>query len=130
MVRLLGNTRRRRRWRSNIRKTKNEEFPSAQIWVKAVAMPKPLIVQAPAELLAFLFASWPELKKLKVRHWLKYQFVLVNERPVTQYNHPLAVGDVISIRAERHAVPREVMDSGLKIYFEDIEFDEKGNFDY
>lgn len=82
-------------------------------------MPEPRTVQEPTELLKFLFAAWPEVKKKQVRTWLKHQAVTVNGRPMTQFNHPLAQGDLIAIRADRYAVPRTVLPSGIRIFFED-----------
>src|SRR5580658_8945620 len=82
-------------------------------------MHKPRTVDQPAELLPFLFASWPTTKKKQVRTWLKYQAVLVNGRVVTQFNHPLKPGDVVTIRSDRYAAPDTVVAAGLKIHFED-----------
>jgi len=82
-------------------------------------MTNTLSVKSPAELLAFLFASWPETKKSKIRKWLKHQAVMVNGQPVTQFNHPLNPGDVIGIRAGFYAAPRTPLSAGLKAWFED-----------
>lgn len=82
-------------------------------------MPKPFTVQAPAELLAQCFAAWPDAKKTQVRTWLKFQAITVNGRPVSQFNHPLAPGDVIAVRTDRFAAPKTALLSGLKIFFED-----------
>ncbi len=82
-------------------------------------MPKPLTVDQSAELLSYLFASWPDLKKTQIRNWLKHQAVMVNDRPVSQFNHPLQPGDVVSIRNDRFAAPKTSLGSGIKIYFED-----------
>lgn len=82
-------------------------------------MPKPSTVQQPAELLAYLFAIWPEEKKKQIRNWLKFQAVTVNGRPITQFNHPLQPGDVVAIRSDRFAVPKTVLTSGIKVFFED-----------
>jgi 23S rRNA pseudouridine1911/1915/1917 synthase len=82
-------------------------------------MPKPSTVEEPAELLAYLFATWPEVKRKQVRTWLKFQAVTVNERPVTQFNHSLLPGDVVAIRSDRFAVPKTVLASGMKVFFED-----------
>ncbi|MEP6698436.1 MAG: RluA family pseudouridine synthase [Verrucomicrobiota bacterium] len=76
-------------------------------------------VEEPAELLAYLFAQWPDLKKKQLRNWLKFQAVTINGRPVTQFNHPLAVGDTVAIRSDRFAVPKTSLASGMKVYFED-----------
>jgi len=82
-------------------------------------MVKPLTVDQPAELLAYLFASWPSTKKKQVRTWLKHQAVLVNGRVVTQFNHPLKPGDVVAIRSDRYAAPDTVIAAGIKVHFED-----------
>src|SRR5580658_6677856 len=82
-------------------------------------MHKPRTVDQPAELLPFLFASWPTTKKKQVRTWLKHQAVLVNGRVVTQFNHPLKPGDVVAIRSDRYAAPDTVIAAGIKVHFED-----------
>ncbi len=76
-------------------------------------------VTKPAGLLAFLFAAFPEVKKTKVRTWLKFQAVMVNGRPVTQFDHPLAPGDIVTIRSDRYAVPKALVGAGMKAWFED-----------
>lgn len=82
-------------------------------------MPKPSTVEKPAELLAYLFATWPGVKRKQVRTWLKFQAVTVNDRPVTQFDHSLRPGDVVAIRSDRFAVPKTVLASGMKVFFED-----------
>ena len=82
-------------------------------------MPKPCTVEASAELLADLFATWPEVKRKQIRTWLKFQAVTVNGRPITQFNHPLNRGDVVAIRSDRFAVPKTILGAGMKVYFED-----------
>jgi len=82
-------------------------------------MPTPITVQEPAELLALCFAAWPETKKTQIRSWLKHQAITVNERPISQFNHPLVPGDVVAVRTDRFAAPRTVLGGGMKVYFED-----------
>ena len=82
-------------------------------------MPKPSTVDAPAELLAFLFATWPDVKKKQIRTWLKFQAVTVNGEAVTQFNHPLQRGDVVAIRSDRFAAPKTMLGLGIKVVFED-----------
>jgi len=84
-------------------------------------MPKPSTVTAPAELLAYCFAIWPDVKKTQVRQWLKFQAITVNGRPVSQFNHPLLPGDVVAVRSDRFAVPRTVVGSGIRVFFEDAD---------
>src|ERR1700685_3181974 len=82
-------------------------------------MYKPRTVGQPAELLPYLFASWPSAKRKQVRTWLKYQSVLVNGRVITQFNHPLKPGDVVAIRSGHYAAPDTVIAAGIKVHFED-----------
>jgi len=82
-------------------------------------MEKPRTVEQPAELLEYLFASWPTTKKKQVRTWLKHQAVVVNGRVVRQFDHPLKPGDVVAIRTGRYAAPDTVTAAGIKIQFED-----------
>ncbi len=82
-------------------------------------MPKPSTVDQPAELLPYLFATWPEEKKKQIRTWLKHQAVTVNGRAITQFNHPLVPGDVVAIRSDRFAIPKTMLGAGIKVYHED-----------
>lgn len=82
-------------------------------------MPKPLTVEHSAELLAHLFASWPELKKTQIRQWLKHQAVMVNGQPTSQFDHPLKPGDVVEVRTGKFAAPKTMLGGGMKVYFED-----------
>jgi 23S rRNA pseudouridine1911/1915/1917 synthase len=82
-------------------------------------MPKPSIVTTPAELLAYCFEAWPEVKKKQVRTWLKFQAITVNDRAISQFNHPLQPGDVVAVRNDRFAAPRSVVGSGIRIFYED-----------
>ncbi len=80
---------------------------------------KPRTVEQPAELLAWLFTAWPTTKKKQVRTWLKYQSVMVNGRVITQFNHPLKPGDVVTIRTDRAAAPGTTIAGGIKVEYED-----------
>ena len=84
-------------------------------------MPKPSTVSSPAELLAYCFEAWPDLKKKQIRTWLKFQAITVNGRPISQFNHPLQPGDVIAVRNDRFAAPRSVVGSGIRVFFEDAD---------
>ncbi|MES2572763.1 MAG: RluA family pseudouridine synthase [Verrucomicrobiota bacterium] len=82
-------------------------------------MSKTRTVEKPAELLSYLFDAWPEVKKKQVRTWLKFQAIVVNGRPVTQFNHPLEPGDVVEVRSEQFAAARGGLGLGIKVHFED-----------
>ncbi len=84
-------------------------------------MPRSSTVQEPAELLSHLFATWTDVKKKQIRTWLKFQAITVNGRPVSQFDHPLQPGDVVAVRSERYAAPRDELGCGIKIYFEDAD---------
>lgn len=82
-------------------------------------MPASHIVEHPTELLAFLFACRPEVKRTKVRQWLKHGSVQVNGRWVTRSNHPLQTGDVVSIRTKSEVRAEGLLPPGMKVLFED-----------
>lgn len=84
-------------------------------------MPKPSTVSEPAELLAYCFSAWPEVKKTQMRSWLKFQAITINGRPTSQFNHPLKPGDVVAVRTDRFATPKTVLGSGMMVYFEDAD---------
>jgi 23S rRNA pseudouridine1911/1915/1917 synthase len=73
----------------------------------------------PAELLAFLFAAHPQVKRVKVRQWLKFGAVEVNGRPITRAKAPLSPGDVVSIRPQAQQRAAGSLPRGLHIVFED-----------
>ena len=76
-------------------------------------------VEHPGELLAFLFASRPEVKRTRVRQWLKYGLIHVNGRVVTHSNHPLQTGDVVSIRPQGTVRAARLLPPGMNVLFED-----------
>lgn len=82
-------------------------------------MPATYPIAQPAELLPFLFACRPEVKRTKLRQWLKLGMVEVNGQPVVHGNHPLAVGDVVSIRETPIARATHRLPAGLVLRFED-----------
>ncbi len=82
-------------------------------------MPKSRTVEAPSELLAYLFESWPDAKKKQIRTWLKVGAVSVNRRPVTQFDHRLRRGDVVSVNTDRASVEQQAALGELEIRFED-----------
>jgi 23S rRNA pseudouridine1911/1915/1917 synthase len=76
-------------------------------------------VEAPAPLLPFLFATWPESKKKQVREWLKFGSVTVNDRVVTRFDHPLKRGDRVQIHRRGMAAPETKIAGGIRIRHED-----------
>lgn len=82
-------------------------------------MPQQLNVPAPSRLQDFLFASFPAMKKLKVKQWLKFGSVLVNGEGGFRHDHPVAAGDVVTILSPDEARVAQVMPKKLRIVYED-----------
>jgi len=82
-------------------------------------MPAAYTVEQPGELLAFLFARNPEVKRTTVRQWLKHGSVQVNGRSTTRFNHPLRVGDSVSIRGKEEVHAESLLPPAMRIVFED-----------
>jgi 23S rRNA pseudouridine1911/1915/1917 synthase len=81
-------------------------------------MPTSQIVERPAELLAYLFASRVEVKRAKLRQWLKHGSIHVNGRSITRFNHALQIGDVVSIRTKKEVLAETLLPPA-KVLFED-----------
>ena len=82
-------------------------------------MPPSHTAEHPAELLDFLFACRPEVKRTTVRQWLKHGSIQVNGRSVTRSNHPLQAGDVVTIHAQGEARGKGRWPPGMDVVFED-----------
>lgn len=83
-------------------------------------MPSQRTVKDPTELLPFLLANWPDVKRTRVKQWLKFGSVRVNGLPVTRHDHELRPGNKVEIkidRVTRHAAPP--LPAGLEIVHED-----------
>lgn len=77
-------------------------------------------VKEPVDLLPFLLANWPEVKRTRVKQWLKFGSVRVNGKAITRHDHPLKPGDKIEIKVER--APQKAappLPKGLEIIHED-----------
>jgi 23S rRNA pseudouridine1911/1915/1917 synthase len=84
-----------------------------------IVMPPSRTAEHPAELLPFLFAWHPEVKRTKVRQWLKHGSVQVNGQSVTRTNHSLQTGDVVSVRTKSAVQAEGLLPPGMKLLFED-----------
>lgn len=80
-----------------------------------------VIVASPQPLLPFVFEAWPQTKRTKLRHSLKYGAILVNGRAVTRHDHSLKVGDRVEIRALREVKAAQVpsLEGGMRMLFHD-----------
>jgi 23S rRNA pseudouridine1911/1915/1917 synthase len=82
-------------------------------------MPPTHTVTEPAELLAFLFASEPAVKRTRVRQWLKFGSVHVNGESITLASHPLQVGDVVTVEPKGDGRLAVLLPKGMQVLFED-----------
>jgi 23S rRNA pseudouridine1911/1915/1917 synthase len=82
-------------------------------------MPTSQIVERPAELLAYLFSSRVEVKRTRLRQWLKHGSIHVNGRSITRFDHALQIGDVVSIRTKKEVLAEALLPPALKVLFED-----------
>ena len=83
-------------------------------------MPEQRTVTTAIELLPFLFENWTDMKRTRIKQWLKFGSVRVNDHAVTRHDHKLKPGDKITIKVER--APRanvKPMPAGLSIVYED-----------
>jgi 23S rRNA pseudouridine1911/1915/1917 synthase len=88
--------------------------------LQLAVMPTSHIVERPAELLAYLFASRPEVKRAKLRQWLKHGSIHVNGRSITRFDHALQIGDVVSICTKKEVLANALLPPALKVWFEDL----------
>ena len=82
-------------------------------------MPATHTVERPATLLAFLSACRPEVKRTRIRQWLKYGSIQVNGQSVTRSDHPLQTGDLVSIRPRAKVTGAGPSPPGVRVVFED-----------
>jgi 23S rRNA pseudouridine1911/1915/1917 synthase len=78
------------------------------------------IVTAPQPLLAFLFEGWPEVKRTRVRQWLKFGAVRVNDAVIMRHDHHLKAGDKVCIQpGKAPPPPAKELPEGVSILHED-----------
>jgi 23S rRNA pseudouridine1911/1915/1917 synthase len=79
------------------------------------------IVAKSSPLLPFLFANWSEVKHTKIKQWLRFGAVNVNDHIITQHDYVLQSGDVISIRPQKAPPAGTQLPAGLSVVYEDDE---------
>jgi 23S rRNA pseudouridine1911/1915/1917 synthase len=77
------------------------------------------IVDSDSPLLEYLIRVLPQRSRSRLKAVLKERQVLVNGRPVTQFDHPLKKGQKLEVQWERPATPPPML--GLQIIFEDAD---------
>lgn len=76
-------------------------------------------VTEPSPLLPFLFAAWPDVKRTKIKQWLKFGAIRVNGNPVTQHDHGLRIGDTVALQPEKPVPGASALPVGMRVVFED-----------
>ncbi len=76
-------------------------------------------VAHPARLLDYLFEVLADTKKTRVRQFLKFRSVSVNDRMTTRFDFPLSPGDRVSIRTGKEERPAAPPLYGVEIIYED-----------
>lgn len=72
-------------------------------------------------LLPFLFEKLPEVKRTKVRQWLKFDGIQVNGRVAKLSTHPLKAGDTVSLAPTPKAAPKPDLPAGMELIYEDAD---------
>ncbi len=70
-------------------------------------------------LLPFLFEKLPEVKRTKVRQWLKFDGIQVNGRVAKLSTHPLKAGDTVTLAPTPKAAPKPNLSAGMELIYED-----------
>lgn len=71
----------------------------------AVKPDRELKVDHSAELMKFLIGALPGKSRQNIKSLLAHKQILVNGKPISQFNHPLNSGDVVKIRGVRGPEP-------------------------
>ena len=74
-------------------------------------------VTEPTTLLPFLFARMPERSRTTVKSLLAHRQITVDNKTITQFNHPLAVGQQVAVG--QAGTPEPGQNRGLNIVHED-----------
>ncbi|OGW81020.1 MAG: hypothetical protein A3G33_01435 [Omnitrophica bacterium RIFCSPLOWO2_12_FULL_44_17] len=82
-------------------------------------MNKILKVTRETTLLNFLFASFPDINKTRMKQFLKHQCVSVNHAVMTQFDHSLKPGDQVHLETSKARAITPASQFHIKIVYED-----------
>ncbi len=77
------------------------------------------LVREKSQLLEYLLKTLNGFKRNRIKNLLKFKSVLVNDAIITQFNHPLAVGDKVSIETDKNDKSRGLLEFGIRVIYED-----------
>ena len=78
-----------------------------------------MIVDEEAGLQDFLFGRFPEVKRVKVKQWLKFGAVLVNGKRQKRHDHALVPGDRVEVRTQAESKAASLLPRAIKLIYED-----------
>lgn len=78
-------------------------------------------IEEDGPLLPFLFEQLPEVKRTKVRQWLKFDGIQVNGRVAKHSTHPLKKGDTVTLAPTPKAAPKPDLPAGMQLIYEDAD---------
>lgn len=78
-------------------------------------------IEEDGPLLPFLFEQLPEVKRTKVRQWLKFDGIQVNGRVAKHSTHPLKKGDTVTLAPTPKAAPKLDLPAGMQLIYEDAD---------
>jgi len=76
-------------------------------------------VNESTQLLKHLYQILADTKKTRVKQLLKFGAILVNGKPITQFDHPLKPGDIVAIKSARDPRPVPPPEHKVEIIFQD-----------
>ena len=82
-------------------------------------MPRTITVEEPAPLQTFLFTHFPEVKRIKIKQWLKFGSVFINGKKQSRFDHALVPGDEVVVQSAAESRTASLLPRGMKIVFED-----------
>lgn len=101
----------------------SSKLPSCQRSRSAPYLVAPMNESFTAEedgtLLPFLFEKLPDVKRTKVRQWLKFDGIQVNGAVAKLSTHPLKAGDVVMLAPTPKAAAHPDLPAGMKLIYED-----------
>lgn len=82
-------------------------------------MPRQIRVAAPDTLQNFLFSHFSDVKRIKVKQWLKFGSVTVNGKKQTRHDHALNEGDSIEVLSVSESRSASLLPKSMKVIYED-----------
>lgn len=82
-------------------------------------MARSIFVTESSTLQDFLCAAFPDVKRTKLKQWLKFGSVLVNGEKQTRHDHLLVSGDAVEIRSKEESMAADLLPPSMRVVHED-----------